>query len=189
MVLLGDKVALEFASINDKRLIYDMLVSPEVKDLMFDDDHPVPSWHEFDEDESNEFFTSSPSTTGSYLLIRYDDEIIGSISYANSFQKITHSEIDIWISDTKHTGQGLGTDAINLLTDFVHKNFSTDTFIIRPWIKNVRAIRAYKKCGFEEIANFNPNDFYTEEDALEYGDGDYGVDETANLIKRYNKTQ
>lgn len=185
MILESERISLEFAKLSDKRLIYEMLVSPEVIDNMFDLKHPAPTWEEFDEDESDEYFTGLPSKEGSYLLIKFEGKTIGSISYSNGNAKIIHSEIDIWISSTDYTGQGLGTEAINLLMDYVYSNFSIDTFIIRPWRKNVKAIKAYLKCGFKEVVNFNPEDFYSGEDLLNYGDGDYGVNETVNLIKKY----
>lgn len=185
MILKSERITLEFAKLSDKRLTYEMLISPEVIDNMFDLQHPAPTWQEFNEDESDDYFTGLPSTEGSYLLIKFEGKTIGSISYSNSYTKIIHSEIDIWISSTAYTGQGLGTEAIDLLMDYVYTSFSIDTFIIRPWKKNINAIKDYLKCGFEEMDNFNPEDFYSGENLLHYGDGDYGVNETVNLIKRY----
>lgn len=183
----GDRVTLEFATLEDKKLIYDMLVSPEVIDLMFDENHLAPTWDEFKEDESDAFFLGSASSDGNYLLIRYNGEVIGSISYAINDSKVKHAELDIWISNKKYIGFGLGTEAINLVMNYVINNYEIKTFIIRPWSKNINAIKAYKKCGFREIEDFKPEEYYNEHELDDYGDGDYGKEETINLIKRYDK--
>lgn len=188
MLIKGERITLEFATNKDKKLIYDMLTCEEVIDFMFDEKYPAPTWEEFNESESESFFSGLPSKQGSYLLIYFNGEVIGSISYANEYTKEIHSELDIWIRTIKYTGQGIGTEAINLLIDYLHKEYSIEVFIIRPWIKNVNAIKAYKKCGFEEMKNFNPEDFYSSENLEKYGNGDYGEDETINLIKRINSS-
>lgn len=182
----GDRVTLEFASLKDKKLIYDMLVSPEVIDFMFDEKHPAPTWEEFKEGELDTFFLGAASSEGSYLLIRDSDEVIGSVSYAINDSKIKHAELDIWISNKKYIGLGLGTEAINLVMNYVINNYEIRTFIIRPWSKNINAIKAYKKCGFREIEDFKPEDYYNEHEIEDYGDGDYGKEETINLIKIYD---
>jgi RimJ/RimL family protein N-acetyltransferase len=179
----SEKVTLQFASLENKKLIYDMLVSPEIIDYLFNSDHPAPTWEEFDTTEDNKLFSGSPQPGGSYLLIICNGQVIGSISYFISDSKVNHAELDIWIKETKYTGQGLGTEAINLLMDYIQNRYSVRVFIIRPWIKNINAIKAYKKCGFEEIKNFNAGDYYNKKELEEYGDGDYGADETVNLIR------
>jgi len=61
------------------------------------------------------------------------------------------------------------------------------TFIIRPGKHNRRAARAYEKSGFRVDVSFDPNDYYTAEDVALWGNGDYGVDGTLNMVKRYNE--
>ncbi|MTI71867.1 MAG: GNAT family N-acetyltransferase [Firmicutes bacterium] len=184
MCIKGNRIKLVFATKKDKKLIYEMLTGEEVIDYMFNDQHPVPTWDEFNEDEPEIFFSGKPTKEGSYLLIYYNGEVIGSISYSNEFRKQVHSELDIWIGTNKYLGIGLGREAINLLIDYLNKEYLIDVFLIRPWIENINAIKAYKKCGFQVIDNFNPEFFYVGDDLKEYGDGDYGKDETINLIKR-----
>ena len=68
----------------------------------------------------------------------------------------------------------IGLKLIKALTDEFH-NYGIDK-------KNINAVKAYKKCGFKEIEAFDPSDYYLEENIDEYGDGDYGPEETVNLI-------
>lgn len=180
----GERITLVFAKLSDKRLVYDMLVAEEVKDFMFNEQHPAPTWEEFEKEE-DEFYSCKDLSNGSYLLIEYKGNIVGSISYACGYSKKNYAEMDIWMGSKKNMGKGLGTEAICLLREFVHKNYFINDFIIRPWAKNVIAIKAYNKCGFYEEPTFNIKDYYSNEDLKEYGDGDYGKDETINLIMRY----
>ena len=53
-----------------------------------------------------------------------------------------------------------------------------------PSSKNVRAIKSYEKVGFKKSAKVM-SDFLLDEYVSLYGDGDYGIDETALLVKRF----
>ncbi|MCT8136751.1 GNAT family N-acetyltransferase [Anaerobacillus sp. CMMVII] len=182
-MLCGQRISLEFAKQNDKKLVFDMLVSQEVIEFMFNDEHPAPSWEEFNEGEPDTYFSGVPSEVGNYLLIKANGETIGSISYSLSKGKKSAAELDIWISSSKNLGKGYGREALNMIVDFIHTHYKLTTFIIRPWIKNSNAIKAYKKCGFKEMDVFNMEDYYSEEDIALYGEGDYGSGETINLVK------
>ncbi len=80
--------------------------------------------------EPDILFSGETNDEGNYLIIKVNEEVIGTISY---------------------------------------------TF-------NNGKIKAYKKCGFKEINVFIVSDYYSDEDAELYGEGDYGADETVNLI-------
>jgi len=178
----SERLNLKFAKSEDRREIFDMLISPETIEFMFDNDHPAPTWEEFSsEDES--YYAGEPRKTGSYLLIEIDGETIGSVSYACEYEKIAYCELDIWMNSIKHTGLGIGTETINLVVEFVNRSFGIRDFIIRPWAKNIHAIKAYKKCGFVERDDLSIKDYYSNEAYLENGTGDYGIDETLNLYK------
>lgn len=182
VLIQGKRITLEFANTSDKRLIYELLVSPEIINQMFDINHPAPTWEEFNE-ETDELYSGTPNQYGAYLLIKINGLVIGSISYTLLNGKINCVELDIWISSTTNTGKGYGTEALTIMMDFIKSYYHIQTFIIRPWIKNINAIKAYKKCGFKEIDEFNPVVYYSSEFLEKYGDGDYGKDETINMIK------
>lgn len=185
--LVGNRISLQFATKNDKSIIYNMLVSPEIISFMFNEDHPTPTWDEFNEDEPDVYFSGKPSLEGNYLLIMVHDQSIGAISFSICKGNLNAAELDIWISSTTFLGQGYGREALKLLIEFVHSKYEINTFIIRPWIKNTNAIKAYKKCGFIEMEDFSPTDYYAVDEIDQYGEGDYGVEETANLIYNIKK--
>jgi len=179
----GQNVILKFAQLTDKRKSYEMLISPETQKFMFDEKHPAPTWEEFNE-EDDSYYSGKASKDGCYLFIEYKGDVIGSISYACEYEKIPYAELDIWMKSTAYTGKGLGTESINILIDFIHKTYHVNHFLIRPWRKNINAISAYKKCGFNEEINFKTEDYYSEENLRKCGEGDYGIAETMNLVKR-----
>lgn len=136
-------------------------------------------WEEI-RDEEAEFFSAQPSKN-KYLLIEHAGEIVGVLSHTHNKAPKENMELDIWLNATKHTNKGIGSESLKLLIDYLRKQYNTKTFIIRPWIKNRRAVRAYEKAGFKIVSNFNPAEYYTKY-LEEYGDGDYGPKETANMV-------
>jgi RimJ/RimL family protein N-acetyltransferase len=84
-----------------------------------------------------------------------------------------------------HCGKGFGTEALRILMKYLTEKSDIDKFIIRPSLKNIRAIAAYKKAGFS-IANNKAQkikEYLLPEFIVEYGEGDYGFKKTAVLIK------
>lgn len=174
------KLKLVFANIEDRKLIYHMLISEDIINDMFNSDFLPPTYGEFSQ-EPIELFTGKKSKAGSYLLIYYNEIPIGSISYALNQSRYDSYELDIWISKKDYLGKGIGSDSLRYLMDYLEKEFDIHTFMIRPWSKNIRAIKSYKKIGFKEVRQLTLKDYYSEEDYDSYGEGDYG-DETVNLI-------
>jgi RimJ/RimL family protein N-acetyltransferase len=178
--LIKGKLKLSFANIEDRKLIYDMLISEDIMNDMFNDDFPPPTYEEFSQ-EPVELFAGHRSKTGNYLMIYYNEIPIGSISYALNQSRHDSYELDIWISKNDYLGQGIGSDSLRHLMDYLENEFDIHIFMIRPWSKNIRAIKSYKKIGFKEVGQLTLKDYYSEEDYDSYGEGDYG-DETVNLI-------
>jgi RimJ/RimL family protein N-acetyltransferase len=81
-------------------------------------------------------------------------------------------------------GKGFGTDAIITLGDYLHENIYIDELIMRPSVKNKRAIRSYIKAGFKE-SNMLPSEYLLDEYVSLYSEGDYGVEGDVLLVKRF----
>lgn len=171
-------IKLLYAESDDRRLIYDMAFEePEIWQSMLAKKEDFP-W-ELIRDEKDCFFGNTPGTS-KYLLIQYQGEIIGVISHTYNDGKIENLELDTWLRSGKYTGKGIGSAAMKLLIDSLVQDFGIKTFIIRPWVKNPRAIKAYEKCGFRQTTQFVPSDYYGTYLEL-WGNGDYGETETANM--------
>jgi len=176
------EVNLVFAQETDRRLIYDMSVNDmEIVLSMFDNPADF-KWEEI-RDERKELFNEQPSLN-KYLLIEYDNEIIGIFCHMHHPANIDNMEFHIWFVSTKYTGKGIGTKVVQIMKEYIHKSYHINTFVMRPWIKNLRAIRTYEKCGFEVTEPFDLQLFFTPEEIAKYGNGAYSVEETVNMVAK-----
>ena len=76
---------------------------------------------------------------------RYDHDPVGSIVWAG-----------INICQSGSWGQGLGTEALRLWTDYLFKSLDVTTIKAGTWSGNMRMIRCAEKCGFV-LANRIPD--------------------------------
>jgi diamine N-acetyltransferase len=114
------------------------------------EDHPIPTKEEFDEDYTDSFFENNLPYSGRSFIIIYRGEDVGQINYGDVQENPRSTELDIWLSDNKHCGKGLGTDAIELLMDILRIELDCKIFYIAPSKRNPRAIRSYEKVGFKK---------------------------------------
>ena len=166
------------------KLVYDMMHKDEaIHEMLFYGDSEYIPFDKFLQRECKWF--SGVESQDTYYLIEYDHEIIGWISHSYNDAKIENMEVDIAFNSFKHTGKGLGTKIIIKFTDYLNEKYDIKTFMMRPGKHNARAIRAYKKSGFRIVESYDPNDYYTAEDVILWGDGDLGPENTLNMIKVY----
>lgn len=174
-----DNIALFYAEEADRELIYNMAFEEDaIWQSMFDCKKDF-DWAEI-RDEEPQFFSNRPGYS-KYLLIEYDSQIIGTISHTYNDGKIPNMELDMWLRSVKYLGKGIGTKVIKILVDRLVEDKGITTFIIRPWTKNPRAIKAYKKCGFVAIETFAPEDYYGKY-LDRWGQGNYPEGENMNMI-------
>ena len=147
-------------------------------------DIAIPTYGEFCDSYYEEyFFNDSKPKDGRGFLIAYQREAVGFISYSSFHLKPAVSELDIWMNSEANCGKGFGTDAIISLGNFLHEKMAISEIIIAPSVKNIRAIASYKKAGFRESSR-PMVDYLKEEYISLYGNGDYGVEDTALLVKQ-----
>jgi len=175
----NESVKLLYADDSDRRLIYDMAFEDEaIWRSMFECKNSF-DWAEL-RDEEDHFFGSDPGMS-KYLLIQCEGTIAGTISHTYHDGKVKSFELDMWLRSSAYTGKGVGSTAMQILIDHLVRQYGITTFIIRPWTKNERAIKAYEKCGFRHCPDFVVSDYYGKY-LEQYGDGDYGVGETYNMV-------
>jgi len=188
-MIKGNRIDLVPAALDDRQKIYDWCFHSETtKYHAGPPDYPdanIPTYEDFyDDDYVEYFFTGAEPHKGRGFIITHDGEPVGFISYSSYHLKPHKAELDIWMSCEANCGKGFGTDALILLGDYLNKTMGVCELIIRPAIKNINAIKSYKKSGFEE-SNMSAYDYLLDEYVSLYGDGDYGADETVLLIKRF----
>jgi len=140
-----------------------------------------------DESDEDDCF-SGEKGRDNYLLIVHNGEVVGTVLHVFNKAKVDNFVFDIWMRSTRFTGKGLGTQALMLITDCLRREYAVDTFIIRPCKANLAAIRCYEKSGFVAVNNFDASLYYDDETVAECGDGDYGIEDTYNMIKTYGGT-
>ncbi|QIB27311.1 GNAT family N-acetyltransferase [Caloranaerobacter azorensis] len=58
--------------------------------------------------------------------------------------------VGIFIGHKDYRGKGYGTDAMNVLLDFIFNQINVNKVQLNVFAFNERAIKSYKKCGFVE---------------------------------------
>jgi RimJ/RimL family protein N-acetyltransferase len=187
-MIKGNSVELIPAKLEDRRKIYEWGCQSEITKYHAGPpdypEHPVPTWEEFCEDYVEYYFDGSEPKKGRGFIIIFDEEPIGFISYASFHLKRYKTELDIWMNCEENCGKGFGTDAIIALGGYLNKNMLINELIMRPSIRNTRAIRSYMKAGFE-VSKLSPEWYLLDEYVLIYGSGDYGIGGDVLLVKKY----
>ena len=176
------------ATLDDKHKIYEWCFHSETtKSHSGPPDYPenpISSCEEFfDEDYADYFFTGFQPEKGRGYLISVGGKPIGFISYCSFHLKPKNAELDIWMSREANCGKGFGVDAIVSLGVYLNKYMGIHELIMRPSARNSRAIRAYRKAGFETTDKL-PSDYLLDEYIPLYGAGDYGEGEDLLLVKK-----
>ena len=188
-MIKGNIIDLIPATLGDRQNIYEWCFHSETtKSHSGPPNYPdvlIPTFEEFYTDYVDYFFTGSAPNYGRGFIIVCNDDPVGFISYTSFHMKQHKSELDIWMKSEANCGKGYGTDAIIALSDYLIKTMGVRELIMRPSVKNTRAIISYKKAGFTE-SDESPDYYLLDEYLSLYGDGDYRAEESALLIKRVN---
>ncbi|MCL2677559.1 MAG: GNAT family N-acetyltransferase, partial [Clostridiales bacterium] len=188
-MIKGNKITLVPAALEDKQKIYEWCFHSETTKAHSGPpdypDVPIPGSEEFFEDYADYFFTGAAPQNGRGFMILHDGEPVGFISYCSFHLQPQKAELDIWMNCEANCGKGFGSDAVFSLAEYLHQNLGVTELIMRPSVKNARAIKAYKKAGFEKSGKA-PAYYLLEEYMPLYGDGDYGVNGDALLVKKFD---
>ncbi len=117
------------------------------------------------------------------FIILHSGEPVGFVSYSSFHLKKGMAELDIWMNSEANCGKGFGTDALIALGEHLNKALGIRELIMRPSVKNARAIKSYEKAGFIQ-SDKRPEEYLLSECVALFGDGDYG-DESALLMKAF----
>lgn len=90
-------------------------------------------------------------------MIEYKDKPVGIIQYKlveeedKKLYKLTCNniyEIDIFIGELKEHNKGIGSKAINILSNLLKKEKNAELLVMCPLENNINAINCYEKCDF-----------------------------------------
>ncbi len=68
--------------------------------------------------------------------------------------------LDLFIGEPQEWGQGHGTRFIRLLLEYLFTQCAADWVILDPHVDNLRAIRAYEKCGFRKLKRLPEHEWH-----------------------------
>ncbi len=90
---------------------------------------------------------------GLVQLYKYDDFIFDEIKdYKNIY------EFDIFIGDADYLSKGLGVRIIKIVNNLIYEHFLADCIILRPFKRNIRAIKCYQKINYKIIKEYDGYD-------------------------------
>ena len=89
---------------------------------------------------------------GLVQIYKFDKDIELNISSDNIY------EYDIFIGEEEYTSKGLGSLIINLIDEIIYSKYNADSIILRPFKRNVRAVKCYQKCGYNIIDEYESTD-------------------------------
>ncbi len=151
-LLRGEKIELRPAVLQDKWKVFDWLTNSNLtKEMLGPPNYPdatIPGWNEFTGDYRDHFFDGSDPINGRCFIIMAGDLEVGQINYNEIDIDNQSTYLDIWLSDRKYTGRGIGTQAILLLCDYLNAQFNCKSIMLAPSGRNINAIKAYAKAGF-----------------------------------------
>jgi ribosomal-protein-alanine N-acetyltransferase len=143
----GHKTRLRPMRPDEAPLFYEWATDPEVQPFWGEADHYsdfdgfLRHWHPH-------YFDGSQPNLGRCFAIEVEGSPIGMITY-NRVNTVNRStDIDILIGDQAYRGRGYGSDAILAFLGFLFETVGLHRVWLGTFAHNLRAHRAYEKCGF-----------------------------------------
>lgn len=147
-VLEGKSVRLRGFELTDAPKILEHFNSIEIRRFM---DMPAPHSQEQEERWIRNTWDARKTGRGHYYAIEYkkSKQLIGGCGLF-SIEKINqHGELMIVLYIKQYWGQGLGTEALQLLLQFGFNHINLKTIYLYTHDTNKRAQRVYEKLGFK----------------------------------------
>ena len=89
------------------------------------------------------------------FLITYDNNPIG---YAQIYKSNDSYEYDLFIGEEDCQSKGIGSQVVRIINDMIFNQYGAHRIILRPFKRNVRAVKCYEKNGFRIIDEYDDKD-------------------------------
>ena len=99
------------------------------------------------------FITYDRIPIGFLQIYKYEENIVPIL---NNYHNIY--EYDIFIGELSYQNKGIGTEIIDYVDKFIYQTYLADCIILRPFKRNVRAIKCYQKNNFSIIYEYETTD-------------------------------
>jgi len=81
------------------------------------------------------------------LIIKCNNKDIGLVQIYK-YDDNTY-EYDLFIGEEEYLNKGIGTIIVNKINNCIYDKYRVNNIILRPFKRNIRAIKCYEKCGFK----------------------------------------
>ena len=126
-------------------------------------------------EDEREYLSKSNSNGYNFAIVDSEtDELIGSIGLAHINYFNRTAELGIFIGDENHLSKGYGSEAIMLLLNYGFNFLNLNNIMLKVYSFNIRAQKAYKKCGFKEFGVWKNS---------HYANGEYSDVIYMNILK------
>ena len=100
---------------------------------------------------------------GLVQIYKFENDI--NIDELNHFNNIY--EYDLFIGEEEYLSKGIGTSIVQLINQIIYYDYLADAIILRPFKRNVRAIKCYEKCDFKLIKDYAGKDTLGNHETIE----------------------
>ncbi len=143
--LEGKRVILREAEDKDLKQMYKWCEDDELQRWMgsfkHNDNRDFPDWY-------RQLYDSVDAKV--FAIDTKDGRMIGDIELIHITWRNGAAELVVRIADRAFWGKGYGQDAINCILDYAYSDMKLKEIYLRVDSYNKRAIKCYKKCGFEK---------------------------------------
>ena len=87
---------------------------------------------------------------GLVQIYKYNNEI--KLKQLQNYKNIY--EYDLFIGEEDYLSKGIGSNVVKLINKMIYEKYNSDAIILRPFKRNVRAIKCYEKCKFKNIYEY-----------------------------------
>lgn len=101
------------------------------------------------EEQIEERVFSPSSDEHRYMILNENQEPIGTLGFREVNFSARSAAIFIVLGEKEYWGKGYGTDALQVLIEFLFYQWNFHRLSLDTWDGNIRAIKAYEKLGFK----------------------------------------
>ena len=87
---------------------------------------------------------------GLIQIYKFENDI--NLSNLDKYKNIY--EYDLFIGEREYLNKGIGKKIINSINSILYEKYKADAIILRPFKKNLRAIKCYEKCDFKKVFEY-----------------------------------
>jgi RimJ/RimL family protein N-acetyltransferase len=148
LLLTGKRISLRTPTRDDVPILYNLIYgveNPEWK--KYDAPYYPLEFCTFEEFSKRMEERMNVTDVPSQMIIEYQDQIIGMVSYYWEDKRTRWLEMGIVIYSPEHWNGGFGTEALSLWIDYLFENLTIERVGLTTWSGNPRMIRCAEKLG------------------------------------------